>query len=256
MHEFGRPLTTEQQELLRNTREEMTRKKPNGEYADKSLADLWTNRIKKASEAYKELQALYADYDGDIVSQNEHEATGETLDGEPAEAEALPDWQTFRDNFILDWMQNRIVVTTEEADEMFERDVNDALEQIESQGSDSQSTSEPTVASTASEPASTQGESTAEPAASAAPKRRGRPPGSGKAKSATKKVVKTKSVRKVVKAKSTGGRKGTSVASKAQTLIARYQEREWSRKDILQKLQDQLEIGKPYAATLYQKFAA
>lgn len=257
--EFNRTLTQQETDLLTRTREEMMRKNQNGEFADKSLASLWQNRVKKASEAYKELQALSIDYDESIVSANEADATLH-LEADAYVPEQLPTWPIFRDNFILDWMTNRIVVTEEEADAMFINDVEAATASDGEQngGETLVSTSEPAVSSTipASEPSTTATEAT--PASQ--PKRRGRPPGTkNKAKQVTKAVRKVKAKSKTVrktKATASRGRKPTSASAKAQRLIEMYQGKGWARKDIIEKLQKQLELGAAYAATLYQKYAA
>jgi hypothetical protein len=251
--EFNRTLTEQEQALLTHTREEMMRKHPSGNYVDKSLAMLWQNRVKKASEAYKELQALAEDYDQSITSENDGEATLH-LDADAYVPEQLPTWPVFRDNFILDWMSNRIVVTEEEADEMFNQDAENALNLIEGQeqsGGESLNTSEPAVSSTI--PAG-ETPSTTEASAPVA-KRRGRPPGT---KNSTKKVA--KAVRKAkaprkVKAAAKVGRKASSNSAKAQKIVEMYKAKGWERKRVIEKLMTQLEMGKAYASTLYQKYA-
>ena len=254
--EFNRTLTEQETSLLNNTREEMLRKQPNGNYVDKSLAALWQNRVKRASEAYKELQALSTDYDETIVSENEHEASM-YLEADAYQPEQLPTWPVFRDNFILDWMSNRIVVTEEEADKMFESDAESALphEGQEQSGGESLNTSEPAVSSTS--PAGEAPTATAEETPAVVTKRRGRPPGTkAKAKKVVKVTHKVKTARKVKKASAPKvARKGTSNSAKAQRIVEMYKGKGWARKDIIEKLQTQLEMGKAYASTLYQKYA-
>jgi hypothetical protein len=70
-------------------------------------------RLKNASEAYKELRAIYTD---------------------PVTEEVDPSfvsWPEFRDKFIEDWKSNRIVVDEKEADAIFDRIVDEAEEELE-----------------------------------------------------------------------------------------------------------------------------
>jgi succinate dehydrogenase flavin-adding protein (antitoxin of CptAB toxin-antitoxin module) len=103
--------------------------------------------------------------------------------------------------------------------------------------------------------------------ATAAPKRRGRPPGSGKPKAEkvakvpkekvpkvpkvpTVRAAKKKVAKKVAAKKADGGSK----AEKARGIIAKFgpRGRKWERKDILEKLVSQLGVGPAYASSLYQ----
>ena len=246
--EFNTPITADQAAFLAANKEELCRKD-----AGKAV---WQNRVKMASEAYAIAKGIHGAHS--LTTLVERLADEERDDADPT----FPDWPVYRDNFILDWIANRIVVTEEEADMIFDRTVDEALQQIEAQEQNDSGTlpADPSVSVTVTPPASPEGRDETTPVV----KRRGRPPGSGKKTAeapakrksyyvpvAQRKAKAKPAARKVAAKKKSGG----SVSAKAQPIIERFTARKWSRRDILIKLQDQLEIGAAYAATLYQKFA-
>ena len=191
------------------------------------------NQLKKASEAYAELRSLHTD------------PLTEEVDGD------FPAWSIFRDGFIAEWISNRIIVDEKEADVMFDTIVETAIQEIEA--------AEAVAASTEVVELTTPVAAvTTAPEAVVVAKRRGRPPGK-KVEGATpaKKSYYKPKAKGVAKNKKVAAKKksGSSASSKAQTLVERYVERKWSRKDIIAKLQEQLGMGAAYAGTLYQKFA-
>jgi hypothetical protein len=233
MVEFNTPITPEQKAFLAANKEELCQK-------DSGKA-IWQNRVKKAGEAYAIAKTIHGE-------TSTHTLVAKTAEDEDDDVDStFPDWPTYRDNFILDWIGSRIVVTDKEADMIFDRTADEALAAIE-QGEQNQADADAPVV----DPAPTV--VTVTMGDVPAVKRRGRPPGSGK-KSATGVVKATKTVktktRKVAAKKKSGG----SASAKAQAIIEKYGSRDWSRKDIITKLQNQLGMGAAYAATLYQKFA-
>lgn len=239
MNEFSNPIAPDQTAFLAANKAELS--KTDGGKA------IWQNRVKMASEAYQALKGINGGLETLVERSAEDEADEVDV--------SFPDWPTFRDNFILDWIGSRIVVTDKEADMIFERTAEEALaaiEQAEQNGSDA-----PVVDTSATTVVQSP---TVAPVVEIATKRRGRPPGS--AKTAVKKSyyvpvsqrpAKTKTVRKAAAKKKTVA-KG-SASAKAQSLIEKYAARDWSRKDIIAKLQSQLDMGAAYASTLYQKYS-
>jgi hypothetical protein len=162
-----------------------------------------------------------------------------TSEDEEDDPTGFPDWPTYRDNFIMDWIANRTVVTAEEADIMFDRDVDQALQVIE----------QAEVAETQATIAEALPPVVEAPVVVVAKKK-----SYAKAKKkAGAKTVKAKAPKKAA-AKKKSSAKG-SASAKAQIIIEKYAAKGWARKDILAKLQSQLDMGAAYAATLYQKFA-
>jgi hypothetical protein len=223
-------------------------------------------RLKAASEDYKVHKSIYID-----------PVTEERLEG-------FMEWPVFRDEFLADWKSNRRVVTEKEADVHFDRIAEESLSELENIGAptDVAALAEQVASSEGSDEASddtlptatapTAAPVAAEAPAATAPKRRGRPPGSGKLKvvasndeapaapkrrgrppgSGKKATVASKPALKKVAAKKKGG----NTSAKAQTIVERYAARKWSRKDIIEKLVSQIDgLGTAYASTLYQKFA-
>lgn len=190
------------------------------------------NQLKKASEAYAELRVLHTDPLTDEVDDE------------------FPVWSLFRDGFIADWTSNRIIVDEKEADVMYDTIANEALAVIEAAeaGAVSTEVEVPTVAAVETAPVE----------AVVAKRRRGRPAGA-KVEGATKKSYykpKAKTEKSTKPKKVAAKKKSTaSASSKAQAIVEKYKERAWSRKDIIAKIQEQLEMGVAYASTLYQKFA-
>lgn len=246
MNEFSAPIAPDQIAFLTANKADLIK-------TDSGKA-IWQNRVKMASEAYQILKGINADasvasIECEPLVPTEDEAEAQ----EVVDVDSFPSWPTFRDNFLLDWIGSRIVVTDKEADMIFERTAEEALaaiEQAEQNGSDAPvvDTSTTVVASAL--------------VVETAPKRRGRPPGSGVKKGTTgtsKTLAKLKARTKRAKSKKVAAKKksasGGSASAKAQTLIEKYGSRDWSRKDIIGKLQAQLGMGAAYASTLYQKFA-
>lgn len=243
MTEFNAAITAEQATFLHANREEL--------YKTDGGKAIWQNRVKMAGEAFK------------IAKTTNDESTVSSLDITNGDDEAgevdytFPTWQVYRDNFILDWIANRTIVTEEEAEMIFERDVNDALSVIEAGevggSTDVELGTEITTAVTGAPEAAREVQAQARERAvdngdgTPAPKR-GRPAGKVKAVK-VKKVVK---LQKVAAAK-----KGKSTSERAAEIIAWGQSRHWARKDILERLTTQIDgLGAPYAATLYQKHAS
>lgn len=203
------------------------------------------HRVKQASEAYKELKSICAQTDLDSLLPK---IAGDELDGEEPYnvVSTVPTWPEFRDAFIADWAANRTIVTDKEADAMFERDVEEAIAAIEATETPAETVVVETPAVVATPVAVTP----------AKPKRvRNKVVKAAKTKAKTAKAkapAKAKTVKTKVAAKK---KSGGSASAKAQTIIAKYAERDWSRKDIIAKLQEQLGMGVAYASTLYQKFA-
>lgn len=230
-------------------------------------------RLKAASEDYKVHKSIFVD-----------PVTDEKLEG-------FLEWPVFRDQFLNDWINNRRVVTEKEADVIFDRIADESLTELENLGSNAD------VADLAEQVAASE-ESTEEvqddvtPAAApivaaveapaVAPKRRGRPPGSGKAKlevvvsndtlteAAAPKKAKSyyvpvsqrkaaKPTAKVSKPKvkaAAAKKKGKSTSERAAEIVAWGQSRKWARKDIIERMVARIDgLGAAYAGTLYQKFA-
>lgn len=221
-------------------------------------------RLKAASEDYKVHKSIFVD-----------PVTDEQLEG-------FLEWPVFRDQFLSDWTNNRRVVTEKEADVIFDRiadeslselenigavaDVSDLAEQVAATEEDQDDTSV-IVESTASQAAAVVTET-----APVAAKRRGRPPGkpklevvvsndtpapAKKAKSYYVPVSQRKAAKpaKVAKPKKAAAKKKSAAApSKAQAIVEKYAARDWSRKDIIEKLVAS-GVSAGYAPTLYQKFA-
>lgn len=246
---------------------------------NESKADnLQLARLKAASEDYKVHKSIYID-----------PVTEERLEG-------FLEWPVFRDQFLTDWKSNRRVVTEKEADVIFDRIADESLSELENIGTpaDVSELAEQVAASSESDEdtLSTELEKVnPEAAISAAPieipavvtKRRGRPPGSGKAKLtvvasndapvATVAKPKAKSYyvpvsqRKAAKpakvskpklkaAAAKKKKKNKSTSERAAVIVAWGQSRHWTRKDIIERMVTQIEgLGAAYAGTLYQKFA-
>lgn len=194
-------------------------------------------RLKAAAEDYKLHKSIFID-----------PVTEEPLEG-------LKLWPEFRDEFLADWKSNRRVVTEKEADVHFDKIADESLSELQTIGATDVAALADVFAAAQEDvepvlpPSDTVIPVPGIPTNAAVelistPKRRGRPPGSGKkasvAKPATKRIA---------------AKKGGSASAKAEALIERYQARKWSRKDIIEKLVSQLEMGTAYASTLYQKFA-
>lgn len=255
MNEFSSPIAPDQIAFLTANKAELIR-------TDSGKA-IWQNRVKMASEAYQILKGISADVS---VASIECEPLVPTEDEaeaqEVVDADEFPSWPTFRDNFLLDWIGSRIVVTDKEADMIFERTAEEALAAIEqAEQNDSETTiidstpssvltdtSKPLIVTIGDVPAV---------------KRRGRPPGKKVPGSTsylpittkTLAKLKAKTARKKYAAKAKKSVARGSASAKAQTIIEKYGARDWSRKDIIAKLQTQLEMGAAYASTLYQKYA-
>lgn len=214
--EFSSPVSEGQRAFLAADKEKLA--------ASKGGTQLWQHRVKKATEAYAEAKAIYTDVDFGGTPVDEDRTTGF--------APGFPDWPTYRDNFLLDWIANRTVMSEEEADALFDREAEAALNTLDG---------EPTVDITP----------------------RPRPEGGLKpviaaaAIKAKAKTVSNTKANKIVKAKivKANVKKFVSNSDKAFVIITRYQGRGWTRKRIIEKLCAQLDMGAAYASTLYQKFA-
>ncbi len=165
------------------------------------------NRVKNASEAYNELKALHTD-----------PLTGEI-------GEDFPKWSIFRDDFIVDWTKNRVVVTEKEADAMFDEIVNEAEKELAVVG-------EPEVAVVAVK---------AKRVRKAAAKK------VVKAKVAKKVVRKAKKVAKKVAAKKAGGGK----IDLARATFQKYSGK-WTRQEIIERMVSVNGLTLAYANTAYQ----
>jgi hypothetical protein len=247
MVEFNTPISDGQRTFLADNKADLCKTE-----GGKSI---WQNRVKKASEAYNELKGIHGAHELHTLVPKTSEDEGDDADL------TFPDWPTFRDNFILDWIGSRTVVTEQEADMIFERTAEEALaviEQGEQITADAESDGPPYTTQTPQEMAQEnlqkhlaeqKGVTETPPVAT---KRRGRPPGASKKSTVTKLTRSKPSTRKVA-AKKSGAK--SSASAKAQGIIEKYASRDWSRKDIIGKLQAQLGMGAAYASTLYQKFA-
>lgn len=215
-------------------------------------------RLKSAAEEYKVHKSIFID-----------PVTEEQLVG-------FQPWPVFRDEFLADWKSNRRIVTEKEADVHFDRIADESLSELEQIGAptDVNALVDQVAQTEIDEDDSISITPVATPvaeASAAAPKRRGRPPGSGKLKvvasndavpavakrrgrppgSGKKAAVASKPSRKVAAKK-----KGGNTSAKAQAIVERYVARKWSRKDVIEKLVSQIDgLGVAYASTLYQKFA-
>lgn len=227
--------------------------------ADKKSSQLELARLKNASEDYKVHKSNYID---------------------PVTDEQLPGfklWPEFRDEFLADWKSNRRIVTEKEADVIFDQiadeslteletigvtvDVNVVVDEVEKSEQDdtigvivaNPETGEPIAVAVGTAP-SRLNLDTELAARAATPKRRGRPAGK---KVATAKVVRKVIAKKTSKPKKVAAKKKSgSTSEKAQAIIERYVARDWSRGQIIEKLQAQIDgLGAAYASTLYQKFA-
>lgn len=210
-------------------------------------------RLKNASEAYKVHKSIYID---------------------PVSDEQLPGfqaWPEFRDEFLADWKSNRRLVTEKEADVIFDTIANESLSELETIGATDVAALADVLGTAQDETIGVivENPTTGEPIAVATVvvKRRGRPPGTAKLKlvaSTEAPVAAAKRGRPpgakktaVVKSKKVAAKKkGGNTSAKAQAIVERYVARKWSRKDIIVKLQAQIDgLGAAYASTLYQKFA-
>jgi hypothetical protein len=227
MTEFNQALSQAQQDYLAANKADLC-KTAGGKL-------IWQNRIKMASEAYQVAKSIAAD--NTLTTLVERNAEDEEDDHD----ETILDWQTYRDNFILDWIANRTVVTQEEADAMIERDIDQALQAAEltEDAEVVEVVEDAPIAVVAPTPSP-------EPIVVVVKKKSYYKP-------------KTKAVAKTVKAKApkkaAAKKKTVSASDKAQVIIERYVARNWTRKSIIEKLQDQLDMGAAYASTLYQKFS-
>lgn len=249
----------------------------NQEDESKKIRAIKLKRLKFATEAYADHKACYTD-----------PVTGEEFPG-------YKPWDEFRDEFIADWISNRRPINEKEDQVITDKLVDEALGELDALGAPVDlgtviDTIEQNDAATiafdtavASDEAPKAVPTTTMPVdeATTAPKRRGRPPGSGKPKviaveandagtvelvdAAPKRrgrppgkakagVVKTKpaKVAKKAAAKKAGG----SNADKARKLIAMYgpKGRKWERKDVIAKLISQLGLGAATASTYYQNY--
>ncbi len=225
MNEFSTPISQDQKDFLATNKAELV--------TTEGGKAIWQNRIKMASEAYQIAKTIHADHVVDSLCDATGDSVEESTETTDTVVETFPDWPTYRDNFILDWISNRTIVTEEEANAMFNVEVENALQEIDQvEGS----VVTPTVVVEAT------------PVVIAKVKR-------AVAKKVVKVKAKTKAKTKVTKkvaAKKAGGK---SASAKAQVIIEKFSTRGWTRGEIIQKLQDQLDMGAAYASTLYQKFA-
>jgi len=95
----------------------------------------------------------------------------------------------------------------------------------------------------------------------AAPKRRGRPPGSGKKVAVAKGEPKRRGRPPGAKAKvpktpkqAAAKKKGGNKAAQAREIIATWSAKGWARKDIIGKLIERLELSPATASTYYQNY--
>lgn len=230
MIEFSTPVTEAQRAFLAGDKAVLSQTKGGRE--------LWQNRVKKATEAYKEAKANYTDFDLDGMPVDEDRTTGL--------APGFPDWPTYRDNFLLDWINNRTVVSEEEADAIFEREAAAALGEIEADGEDLDALPPVDEDEAPASIVEAEAEAEAEPVEADA-----EPEVEVEAEAESEPVH----VERTAKKKPGRPPRKDSASAKARGIIERYRAREWSRKEILEKLQSQLGMGPAYAATLYQKFA-
>jgi hypothetical protein len=231
-------------------------------------------RLKAASEDYKVHKSIFVD-----------PVTEEPLEG-------FKTWPEFRDEFLADWKSNRRVVTEKEADVHFDKIADESLAELENIGAPTDvaalaeqvaTDSDTDADDSATGPFTTQTPHEAAQAAlqaaaptATAPKRRGRPPGSGKLKvvasndeapaapkrrgrppGSGKKASTAKASKPALK-KVAAKKKGGGTSAKAQAIIEKYGPagRKWARKDVIEKLVNSIDgLGAAYASTLYQKFA-
>ena len=178
MYEFNNQISSDQADFLTENKLDLCK--------TASGREIWQNRIKKASESYAilkqirtneildslvvgeaiEIDDLLAVNDEGIDSVDDEQITVDPEEfieeNDLVVDEKFPDWRTYRDGFILDWIGSRIVVTNEEADMIYENAVDEALATLDGE------TTEPVV--------ETSGESEEAPAT-----KRGRPKGAKKA---------------------------------------------------------------------------
>jgi hypothetical protein len=241
------------------------------EYAQTRDPNIKLKRLKMATDAYKEYKQIHVEYPEDIVESpvcDDYQLTDST------DMWYKP-WVQFRDEFLVDRELNYRLVDEKEAEVIFNEtaenalneldsmpDINTIVDDVETQTSDDVD-SDPVVEMTQSD-VSVESVVPTPAAVVVAPKRRGRPPGSGgKAKTVkTPKVSTTtrrakrgpvtrKTVRKTVR-KVAAKKRGGSNAERARSLIKSGVGRGWERKRIIEKLVNHLNIGSAYAASLYQ----
>lgn len=230
MTEFNNAINAEQTAFLVDDKAKL--------YRTEDGKRIWQNRVKMAGEAYNIAKAIHNDHTLTALVPKTCE------DEDDCDDQLFCDWPTYRDNFILDWIANRTIVTTEEADIMFDRTANAALAELEPTGLDVVEDLDSDAEAITSEVV---------PPSEAPPVVK---KSYAKAKvkvEAVVKLFKKKAVKKVA-AKKKSAAKG-SASEKAQVIIEKYAARNWSRKDIIAKVQTQLNMGSAYAATLYQKFS-
>lgn len=234
------------------------------ETTEQKSSSMELTRLKAASQEYKVHKSILID-----------PVTEERLTG-------FLEWPVFRDVFLTDWKSNRRVYTAREADMIFEKIANESLSELDRTGASDVGTDE-SVTTTEIPPevrgvvqevsqaavqavleAAVKAAKTAVPApapkrygrgrgrpsssvkdTSTAPKRRGRPPGSGKKATASKPAMKRVAAKK----------KGGNATMRAQAIVEKYKARDWPRKDIIQKL-IVAGISSGYAPSVYQKFAS
>lgn len=201
------------------------------------------NRLKHASAAYQEYKAIHIDYESTGVDPETNINEGNHM------AEGFKTWPEFREEFLTDWNNNRRIVDEKEADMHFDNVANEALSELDTAGATVELVVNGTVVASLDA-------SVTEVAPAA--RRRGRPPGSGKAKAVKAAVIKgAKRGRpagtKKVKAQAAKKKAGTNVG---QAIVEKYGPagRKWARKDVIEKL-IAAGISTGYAPSVYQKFA-
>lgn len=212
------------------------------------------NRLKHASAAYQEYKAIHIDYESTGVDPETNINEGDHM------AEGFKTWPEFREEFLTDWNNNRRIVDEKEADMHFDNVANEALSELDTAGAIVELVVDGTVVASSdasvTEVASTGDASVTEVAP--ATRRRGRPPGSGKAKAVKAAVIKgakrgRPASTKKVKAQAAKKKAGTNVG---QAIVEKYGPagRKWARKDVIEKL-IAAGISTGYAPSVYQKFA-
>ena len=232
-----------------------------------SSTALKLNRLKHASAAYQEHKAMFTELEGTGVDPESGINEGDHM------AEGFQTWPEFREAFLTDWTNNRRIVDEKEADVHFDTLADEALNELDSGAvtvdveavADAvEATEELEVASEEDAPAlilEHEAEASAPVAeVPAAPKRRGRPPGSGKKAAVVKAEPKRRGRPPGAKAKTpkvkqaAAKKKGGNKAAQAREIIATWAAKGWARKDIIGKLKERLDLSDATASTYYQNY--
>jgi len=194
-------------------------------------------RLENAMDAWKIHKSIYLD-----------QVTCEPLPGYKA-------WTEFRDEFLIDWKSNRRLVTEKEADVIFDKLADESLSELENIGAaaDENVLDDDTIGVIVENPV------TGEPIAVTTPvvAKRVRKLKLVTTPTGLEVLVPKASKKVVVKAKKPGkvAAKKVKLSDRAESVIIRFVNAAWSRKEIIEKLMKQFDITSANAGYYYQKFS-